>query len=244
MNTLQNKINNLPEKSFQVLAAAIKVISYNESDCEFEDIKVEGLNDHAIAGCLSHLTDFLDSEDLEDTGSGQGHLITLNWNYNVYQIQEAINTRLTETAESTETAETTNKPNGDEMNNELKLLTLKDWVSITKLASHVKLDRTYVSQILNGHKKVNASRASEIAHACNMFTHRIDLYKASDFCDDVPKTSAETERSQLIDLIVSSIATLDDLNSQADENATPTLKNFETIKELSDKVNNLRGVEL
>lgn len=124
MNTLQNKINNLPEKSFQVLAAAIKVISYNESDCEFEDIKVQGLNDHAIAGCLSHLTDFLDSEDLEDTGSGQGHLITLNWDYNVYQIQDAINARLTETAE---TAETTNKPNGDEMNsNKPKAKRLKE----------------------------------------------------------------------------------------------------------------------
>lgn len=130
------------------------------------------------------------------------------------------------------------------MNNESKLLTLKDWVSITKLANHVNMDRSNLAKLLKGHKKVNASRASEIAHACNMFTHRIDLYKASDFCDDVPKTSAETERGQLIDLIVSSIATLDDLNSQADENATPTLKNFDTIKELSDKVNSLRGVEL
>jgi len=130
------------------------------------------------------------------------------------------------------------------MDNELKLLTLKDWVSITKLANHVNMDRSNLAKLLKGHKKVNASRASEIAHACNMFTHRIDLYKASDFCDDVPKTSAETERGQLIDLIVSSIATLDDLNSQADENATPTLKSFDTIKELSDKVNSLRGVEL
>jgi transcriptional regulator with XRE-family HTH domain len=130
------------------------------------------------------------------------------------------------------------------MNHESKLLTLKDWVSIQKLASHVKLSRNYVNQILKGQMKVSAERATEIAHACNMFTHRIDLYKASDFCDDVPKTSAETERGQLIDLIVSSIATLDDLNSQADENATPTLKSFDTIKELSDRVNSLRGVEL
>jgi len=123
---------------------------------------------------------------------------------------------------------------------ENKLLTLKDWVSITKLASHVKLDRAYVSQILNGHKKVNADRASEIAHACNMFTHRIDLYKASDFCDDVTESNSETERRQLIDLIVSSIATLDDIKAQDDANATPTLKDFDAIKELSDAVNVLR----
>jgi len=100
MNTLQNKINSLPAKSFQVLTAAIEAISYNESDCEFEDIKVEGLNHHAIAGCLAHLTDFLESEDLELTGSGEGHLITLSWDYNLYEIQNAINVRLSETAET------------------------------------------------------------------------------------------------------------------------------------------------
>lgn len=100
MNNLQNKINDLPAKSFQVLTAAIKAISYNESDCEFEDIKVEGLNDHAIAGCLARLTDFLDSEDLELTGSGEGHLITLSWDYDFYEIENAINVRLSETAEA------------------------------------------------------------------------------------------------------------------------------------------------
>lgn len=126
---------------------------------------------------------------------------------------------------------------------EYKLLTLKDWVSISKLASHVKLSRAYVDQILKGQMKVNADRASEIAHACNMFTHRIDLYKASDFCDDVIESSDETERRQLMDLIVSSIATLDDLKTQNDANATPTLKDFDAIKELSDAVNALRKVE-
>jgi len=74
---------------------------------------------------------------------------------------------------------------------EYKLLTLKDWVSISKLASHVKLSRAYVNQILKGQMKVNADRASEIAHACNMFTHRIDLYKASDFCDDVTELNGD-----------------------------------------------------
>ena len=126
---------------------------------------------------------------------------------------------------------------------ERKLLTLKDWVSITKLASHVNMDRGNLSRLLNGHTKINASRASEIAHACNMFTHRIGLYKASDFCDDVTETSADIERRQLIDLIVSSIATLDDIKTQDDANATPTLKDFDAIKELSDAVNALRKVQ-
>ena len=126
---------------------------------------------------------------------------------------------------------------------EYKLLTLKDWVSITKLANHVNMDRSNLAKLLKGHTKVNANRASEIAHACNMFTHRIDLYKASDFCDDVTDSNAETERRQLIDLIVSSIATLDDIKTQDDANATPTLKDFDAIKELSDAVNALRKVE-
>jgi len=124
--------------------------------------------------------------------------------------------------------------------NDHKLMTLKDWVSITRLASYTNLDRSYVSSIINGQKKCSEETAFKLATACNQLTHRVGLYQPSDFNDEIEIQSNENHIQELMQLITCSIATLDEIRLAQDESAKPILNDFSQILELSNQVELLK----
>ena len=100
-NETQDKVNELPIKSFNVLAAVIPAMYDDESSCYLEDVNVEGMNIHAITGTLPHLTAFITSCDLAASGSGNGYMLELNAGYDVYSLNAAIKARLNAPVEET-----------------------------------------------------------------------------------------------------------------------------------------------